>query len=30
MAITSRVTTTKAKLSSQNTTKGIIKMAGIQ
>lgn len=30
MAITSRVTTTKAKLSSQNTTKGIIKMAAIQ
>lgn len=30
MAITSRVTTTKAKLSSQNTAKGIIKMAAIQ
>lgn len=30
MAITSRVTTTKAKLSSQNATKGIIKIAGIQ
>ncbi|MDO9151895.1 MAG: carbon-nitrogen hydrolase family protein [Methylotenera sp.] len=30
MAITSRVTTTKAKLSSQSATKGIIKMAGIQ
>jgi len=30
MAITSRVTTTKAKLSSQNSAKGIIKMAAIQ
>ncbi|WP_036303567.1 carbon-nitrogen hydrolase family protein [Methylotenera sp. L2L1] len=30
MAITSRVTTTKAKLSSQNATKGIAKIAGIQ
>lgn len=30
MAITSRVKTTKAKLSSQSATKGIIKMAAIQ